>query len=422
MATGIIGALGNLQSGLSATGALPMFGIDNPFQKELDLNNQLDSIFKSSMGVDFSRGFSDLSKGNIGDALLHTTPIGATIDSIKNLDKLFTNPEQWFQTTPLAQAGNAIGKFFGLGKKGRRPRGGANYGNSPLSSSPDSSQNLGMKNILRTIEQADQLAKQAQQIQQSMAPLLDRFGISRSWIGLGHPQRRALYSKMKKVRGGANYGFSPLSSSASGASASLGLKNVLRALESADELAKEAQQMFTAASPYIAALGAFGAATGADKYFDINKLMGKGKKPRHRGGAQYGKVQQQMMCINEDTGNHIQCLEKYQGMAPNWNVSFVEPARGLGRTPRGGAMGGVCGGKVIRDSGMRLKNRKPVPSNDEFLGSLMNRDPMAAENRMYGGKKPDGRQARAQIVRQVMQQRGVSLPQASRIVKSEGLY
>lgn len=36
-----------------------------------------------------------------------------------------------------------------------------------------------------------------------------------------------------------------------------------------------------------------------------------------------------------------------------------------------------------------------------------------------GGKKPN---ARAQIVKKIMQQRGVSLPEASKIVKAEGLY
>jgi hypothetical protein len=39
-----------------------------------------------------------------------------------------------------------------------------------------------------------------------------------------------------------------------------------------------------------------------------------------------------------------------------------------------------------------------------------------------GKKGSDGRTARAQVVRSVMQERGVSLPQASRIVKEEGLY
>ena len=37
-------------------------------------------------------------------------------------------------------------------------------------------------------------------------------------------------------------------------------------------------------------------------------------------------------------------------------------------------------------------------------------------------KHHDGRSARASIVRQVMYERGVSLPQASKIVKEEGLY
>jgi hypothetical protein len=40
----------------------------------------------------------------------------------------------------------------------------------------------------------------------------------------------------------------------------------------------------------------------------------------------------------------------------------------------------------------------------------------------HGGAKSSGRSARAAIVKQVMAERGVSLPQASRIVKEEGLY
>lgn len=46
----------------------------------------------------------------------------------------------------------------------------------------------------------------------------------------------------------------------------------------------------------------------------------------------------------------------------------------------------------------------------------------AAEFQKGGAKKSDGRSARAAIVKQVMAQRGVSMIEASRIVKSEGLY
>jgi hypothetical protein len=45
-------------------------------------------------------------------------------------------------------------------------------------------------------------------------------------------------------------------------------------------------------------------------------------------------------------------------------------------------------------------------------------------SKVVGGRKPSGRKpsARAAIVKQVMAERGVSLPEASRIVKEEGLY
>jgi len=46
----------------------------------------------------------------------------------------------------------------------------------------------------------------------------------------------------------------------------------------------------------------------------------------------------------------------------------------------------------------------------------------AADEFSKGGAKPDGRAARAAIVKQVMAQRGVSMIQASSIVKNEGLY
>jgi hypothetical protein len=48
------------------------------------------------------------------------------------------------------------------------------------------------------------------------------------------------------------------------------------------------------------------------------------------------------------------------------------------------------------------------------------------KKQLGGAKKKqsgsNGRSARAQIVAKVMRERGVSLPQASRIVKQEGLY
>lgn len=73
------------------------------------------------------------------------------------------------------------------------------------------------------------------------------------------------------------------------------------------------------------------------------------------------------------------------------------------------------------ESALQEKARKQQEERRKQMAeALSQKARKEAEKRRSGGAKRSN--ARAQIVRQVMQERGCSLPQASRIVKEEGLY
>jgi len=84
----------------------------------------------------------------------------------------------------------------------------------------------------------------------------------------------------------------------------------------------------------------------------------------------------------------------------------------------GGAMtgGAMAGGGFMDDVGNFIGNVGKAVG--PFAPLLMG---LGKKKRAPAGPN-DGRRKRAEIVRRVMQERGVSLPEASRIVKSEGLY
>jgi hypothetical protein len=438
MAGAVAKGLSNLGTALSATQVLPMVGINNPLQKELDLYNFLNTKLNTPTG-DYAQALTDLSKGNYGNAYLNSTPIGNAVSTVQNLPNLFTDPTKFYNNNPVGQSINAVKGYLGFGKRGRK-RGGAMQGRSPVSSDPNTSKSLDVQNVMRTLEQAEDLYKQATQIQQAMAPWVERLGINKSWIGLGKKRRmrggasnpqvtsvlnaldqaevymkqaqeiqQAMAPWMERLginkswiglgkrgrkRGGANFGRIPLSSSAV-SSGSMAMKNALRTLSSLDDLYKEGQALYTTASPYIAGIGALGAVTGLDKY------LGFGKKPRNYKGK----------------GSQADALKIILGM--------------FGGKGRGGASGGVCGGASLKDmfkpkSAYDLYMENPITTDmglSKFVERGVNKMKLPSVNKLMGlGKKSDGRQARAQIVRQVMQERGVSLPQASKIVKAEGLY
>jgi hypothetical protein len=85
----------------------------------------------------------------------------------------------------------------------RRVVGAANWGKSPVSSSPTTSKNLGIKNINRSIQSADQTIKEVKGVTAGLKNFLNNFGESgqgySDWLtswGLGKP-RRARKPKMQ---------------------------------------------------------------------------------------------------------------------------------------------------------------------------------------------------------------------------------
>jgi hypothetical protein len=96
------------------------------------------------------------------------------------------------------------------------------------------------------------------------------------------------------------------------------------------------------------------------------------------------------------------------------------PAKYIKPPTRGGPAKGKEPEMLLRDSARR-------PIEEAFIGLPPKYELPPTRGGPAKGKKTvilprDGRTARADIVRQVMAERGVSLPQASSIVKNEGLY
>jgi hypothetical protein len=95
--------------------------------------------------------------------------------------------------------------------------------------------------------------------------------------------------------------------------------------------------------------------------------------------------------------------------------------------PRPGGDGGDGGGMVDMDGDGIPDTMMPaglspfqyLSGNVEYSPTRRGRGVLSIQ---HGGAKSGRRSARAAIVRQVMAERGVSLPQASRIVKEEGLF
>ena len=78
----------------------------------------------------------------------------------------------------------------------RRVVGAANWGKSPVSSSPTTSKNLGVKNINRSIQSADQTIKEVKGVTAGLKNFLNNFGDTgqgySNWLtswGLGKPRR-----------------------------------------------------------------------------------------------------------------------------------------------------------------------------------------------------------------------------------------
>jgi hypothetical protein len=315
--------------------------------------------------------------------------------------------------------------------------GGANYGKSPLSSSPTSSKSLGLKNIARTIESADKTYKEVKGVTAGLKNFLNNFGETgqgyANWLtsyGLGKPKRsRKMGMGLTRVVGGANYGKSPLSSSPT-SSKSLGLKNISRTIESADKTYKEVKGVTAGLKNFLNNFGETG-----QGYSNWLTSWGLGKPKRGRKG---GKFAGNAALMNMIFGRG----QEMQGGA--WNLAGLKNelfnpdsyARGTW-LPNAAAAGQaaalasiIFGPEAPPAVEAALAPLTAAAGINELLrsrgygmkGGAVSGGNVCGSARPRASRGSDGRAARAAVVRKVMQDRGVSLPMASKIVKQEGLY
>jgi hypothetical protein len=130
----------------------------------------------------------------------------------------------------------------------------------------------------------------------------------------------------------------------------------------------------------------------------INALGGK--KPRRHGAG--------WMDFGKSLASASKPLLAQYGGQTGAKVANAMGAFGLGHHKRRG--------KGWLSSGLKLA--------PHLINALGGSDPRSNALSAYGMGKggKDGRTARAHLVRKIMQERGVSLPQASRIIKEEGLH
>jgi hypothetical protein len=135
----------------------------------------------------------------------------------------------------------------------------------------------------------------------------------------------------------------------------------------------------------------------------INALGGQ-KPRRRRNGAGW-------MDFGKSLASASKPLLAQYGGETGSKVANAMGAFGLGKQRRRGK-----GWLDIAKKGLQL-----APHVMDAFGGADPRSRALSAYGMGGGAK-DGRTARAQLVRKIMQERGVSLPQASRIIKQEGLH
>jgi hypothetical protein len=186
-------------------------------------------------------------------------------------------------------------------------------------------------------------------------------------------------------------------------------------------------------------------------------MIGRGATPsmglsQFRGGRKRGEVRKEeeseIVGMGRDLGMHIQELHGagfFDDFAKGF-MSVVKPIASIAKPvlsfiphPAAQAASGILG---ALGAGKQRKQRKPMDELEqlhEMHGGQMHM--ATCGGRLHGGmdtgaykgegrrrrvKKPvsehDGRRKRAEVVKRVMQDRGVSMIEASRIVKQEGLY
>jgi len=232
----------------------------------------------------------------------------------------------------------------------------------------------------------------------------------------------------KRKIGAANYGKSPLSSNPN-TSRSLGLQNVSRTIDSVDKTYKEVKGVTAGLKSFLNNFGETG-----QGYSNWLTSVGLG---RTSGRRSYGSFAR-----NTDAVANL--VDAGVGLTNLFN------ARGKSRQKKRGKGWDLAGllNELRPDSYMRsnwLPNTAAAGQAAAAISGIFGPEaPLAVESALLpltfaagvneilkskglGKSKSarsgnDGRAARAAVVRKVMQERGVSLPMASKIVKQEGLY
>ena len=292
-------------------------------------------------------------------------------------------------------------------------RGGANWGKSPVSSSPTTSKNLGVKNINRSIQSADQTIKEVKGVTAGLKNFLNNFGETgqsysnylTSW-GLGKKK----HSRGKGC-GGNRWSYAPpvtidylaprghggrvprgrssgLLSPAPGLAAMFGFKGRARPMRPRPRPSNS----FAANTNAIANLLDSGVGL-------ANVISASGKKHHKRHGKGW------------DLNGLLNELRPDSYMRSTWLPNAAAASQGAA------ALTGIFGPEAVVASEEALAPLTYAAIMNEILKSQGYGK--SGKSRKSGH---DGRGARAAIVKKVMQERGVSLPMASKIVKQEGLY
>ena len=265
-----------------------------------------------------------------------------------------------------------------------------NWGKSPVSSSPTTSKNLGLKNINRTIESADQTYKEVKGVTAGLKNFLNNFGET----GQGYSNWLTSVGLGRVPRGRSSGLISP----AAGFASLFGFKGRARARPR-----PRPQPQYSFADNTNAIANLIDSGVGLANIVSAN---GRSRKKKGKGwytGYRYGKGWDLNGLMNE--------LRPDSYMRSTWLPNAAAASQGAA------ALTGIFGPEAVVASEEALAPLTYAAIMNEILKSQGYGK--SGKSRKSGN---DGRGARAAIVKKVMQQRGVSLPMASKIVKQEGLY
>jgi len=250
-----------------------------------------------------------------------------------------------------------------------------NYGKSPLSSNPNSSQNLGLKNISRTIESADKTYKEVKGVTAGLKSFLNNFGET----GQGY----ADWLTRHGLGGGARF----------------------------------RGKIQVSPAPAFAHLFGFGGARSSGRRYGsfanntnaVANLVDAGVGLTNLFNAR-GKSRQKKRGKGWDLAGLLNELRPDSYMRSNW----------LPNTAAAGQAAAAISGIFGPEAPLAVESALLPLTFAAGVNEILKSKGLGKSKSSRSGN--DGRAARAAVVRKVMQERGVSLPMASKIVKQEGLY